>query len=159
MLNAISIFVSEFMQSANQYEISTDRSRLDIALIHEFLHSSYWAKGIPRAVVERSILHSLCFGAFFGERQVGFARVISDFATFAYVADVFVLPEHRGRGVGKLLMRTIIEHPDLQGLRRLLLITRDAHGLYAPCGFQPLPNPENFMTIHRPDVYRDGNST
>jgi N-acetylglutamate synthase-like GNAT family acetyltransferase len=147
------------MQTLNQYEISTDRSRLDIALIHEFLYSSYWAKGIPRALVEQSIQNSLCFGAFFGERQVGFARVISDFATFAYVADVFVVPEHRGRGVGKLLMRTIVEHPDLQGLRRLLLITRDAHGLYAPCGFGPLPNPDNFMTIHRPDVYRDGNST
>jgi N-acetylglutamate synthase-like GNAT family acetyltransferase len=147
------------MQALNHYEISTDRRRLDVALIHEFLHSSYWAKGIPRTVVEQSIQHSLCFGAFLGERQVGFARVISDFATFAYVADVFVLPEHRGRGVGKLLMRAIVEHPDLQGLRRLLLITRDAHGLYAQCGFEPLPNPENFMTIHRPDVYRGGNPT
>lgn len=147
------------MQAPNQYEISTNHNRLDIALIHEFLRSSYWAKGVPRAVVEKSIQHSLCFGAFLGERQVGFARVISDFATFAFVADVFVLPEHRGRGVGKLLMNTIVEHPDLHGLRRLLLITRDAHGLYAQCGFQPLPNPENFMTTHRPAVYRDGNST
>ena len=143
------------MQPPSHYEVSTDRSRLDVALIHEFLHSSYWAKGISREIVERSIDNSLCFGAVLGDGQVGFARVISDFATFAYVADVFVLPEHRARGVAKLLMRTIFEHPDLQSLRRLLLITRDAHGLYAQCGFEPLPNPENFMTVHRPDVYRE----
>jgi len=103
------------MQAPPHYEISTDRSRLDVGLIHDFLRSSYWAQGIPRAVVERSIQHSLCFGAFLGGRQVGFARVISDFASFAYVADVFVVPEHRGRGISKLLMRAIIEHPDLQG--------------------------------------------
>src|SRR5436189_3246239 len=112
------------MQAPAHFEISTDRSRLDIALLHDFLGSSYWAKGIPRAVVERSIQHSLCFGAFLGGRQVGFARVISDLATIAYVADVFVVPEHRGRGISKLLMRAIIEHPDLQGLRQILLATR-----------------------------------
>src|SRR5450759_492327 len=109
------------MQTPGHYDISTDRNRLDVALIHEFLHSSYWVQGIPRAVVERSIQHSLCFGAFFAGRQVGFARVITDFAAIAYVADVFVVPEHRGRGISKLLMRAIVEHPDLQGLRRLLL--------------------------------------
>ncbi len=146
------------MQAPPHYEISTDRSRLDVALIHDFLRSSYWAQGIPRAVVERSIQHSLCFGAFLGGRQVGFARVISDFASFAYVADVFVVPEHRGRGISKLLMRAIIEHPDLQGLRRILLATRDAHGLYAQFGFEPLTHPEHFMTLHKPDVYRDGNA-
>ncbi len=144
------------MQAPRHYEISTDRSRLDVALIHDFLRSSYWAQGIPRAVVERSIQHSLCFGAFLGGRQVGFARVISDFASIAYVADVFVVPEHRGRGISKLLMRAIIEHPDLHGLRRILLATRDAHGLYAQFGFEPLAHPEHFMTLHRPDVYRDG---
>jgi GNAT superfamily N-acetyltransferase len=146
------------MQAPGHYEISTDRSRLDIALIHDFLRSSYWAKGIPRAVVERSIQHSLCFGAFLGGRQVGFARVISDFAAIAHVADVFVVPEHRGRGISKLLMRAIIEHPDLQGLRRILLATRDAHGLYAQFGFEPLTHPEYFMTLHKPDAYRDGNA-
>jgi len=144
------------MESPSHYEISTDRSRLDVALIHDFLHSSYWAQGIPRSVVERSIRHSLCFGAFHDGRQVGFARVVSDFAAIAYIADVFVVPEHRGRGISKLLMRAIVEHPDLQGLRRIFLVTRDAHGLYAQFGFEPLTHPEYFMTVHRPDVYRDG---
>ena len=145
------------MQAPGHCEISTDRSRLDIALIHDFLRSSYWAKDIPRAVVERCIQHSLCFGAFLDGRQVGFARVITDFATIAHVADVFVVPEHRGRGISKLLMRAIIEHPELQRLRRILLATRDAHGLYAQFGFQPLTHPEHFMTVHKPDAYRDGN--
>jgi GNAT superfamily N-acetyltransferase len=146
------------MQTPLHYEISTDRSRLDVELIHDFLRSSYWAQGIPRAVVERSIAHSLCFGAFVDGRQAGFARVITDFATIAYVADVFVVPEHRGRGVSKLLMAAIVEHPDLQGLRRFLLVTQDAHGLYTQFGFQPLTHPEHFMTVHNPDVYRAANS-
>jgi N-acetylglutamate synthase-like GNAT family acetyltransferase len=136
-----------------QYEISTEAGRFDVALIHEFLRSSYWAKGIPRSVVERSIKNSLCFGAFCNGRQVGFARAISNFATFAYLADVFVVPEHRGRGVSKLLMRAILEHPYLEGLRRVMLATHDAHGLYAQFGFEPLSHPERFMTIHRPAVY------
>jgi GNAT superfamily N-acetyltransferase len=147
------------MQTPDQYEISTERSRMDLALIHDFLRSSYWARGIPRAVVEKSIRHSLCFGAFFEGRQAGFARVISDFAAIAYVADVFVVPEHRGRGVSKLLLGAIMGHPELQGLRRMLLVTRDAHGLYAKFGFQPLAQPENFMTVHNPHVYRDENVT
>jgi len=148
----------KFMQTAGQYEISTDRSRLDIALIHDYLRSSYWAQGIPRAVVERSIQHSLCFGVFLGGQQVGFARVITDFAAIAYVADVFVVPEHRGRGISKMLMRAILAHPELQGLRRILLATRDAHGLYAQFGFQPLAHPEHFMTVYKPDAYRDENA-
>ena len=146
------------MQAPAHYEISTDRSRLDIALIHDFLRSSYWAQRIPRAVVERSIRHSLCFGGYLGGRQLAFARVISDFATIAHVADVFVVPEHRGRGIAKLLMRAILDHPELQGLRRFLLATRDAHGLYAQFGFQPLPHPEQFMTLRKIDVDRDGNA-
>ena len=137
------------MQAPGHYEISTDRSRLDIALIHSFLHSSYWAQGIPRAVVERSIRHSLCFGAFLDGRQVGFARVITDFAAIAHVADVFVVPEHRGRGISKLLMRAIVEHPELQGLRRFFLATKDAHGLYERFGFITLHRPERWM--ERPD--------
>jgi GNAT superfamily N-acetyltransferase len=146
------------MQASDHYEISTDRSRLDIALIHDFLRSSYWAQGIPRAIVEKSIRHSLCFGAFLDGRQVGFARVISDFAAIAHIADVFVVPEHRGRGISKLLMRAILDHPELQGLRRFFLATRDAHGLYAQFGFQPLTHPEQYMTIRKIDVYRDENA-
>lgn len=145
------------MKTPGEYEVSTDRSRLDVAMIHDFLRSSYWAQGIPRAVVEKSIQHSLCFGAYLDDRQVGFARVITDFASMAYVADVFVLPEHRGRGVSKKIMRAILEHPELQGLRRLLLATHDAHGLYARFGFQPLTHPEHFLSVHKPDIYRDGN--
>lgn len=137
------------------YIISTDRAKLDLALIHGFLRESYWAKDIPRAVVERSLKHSLCFGVYAREQQVAFGRVISDFATFAYIADVFVVPEHRGRGVSKMLMRAIVQHPDLQGLRRMLLATKDAHGLYAQFGFQPFANPELLMSIHNPDVYRN----
>lgn len=137
------------------YEISTERSRLDIGLIHNFLSSTYWAKDVPRGVVERSIAHSLCFGAFSNGRQVAFARVITDCATMAYIADVFVIPEHRGRGVSKLLLRAILEHPELQSLRRFLLATQDAHGLYAQFGFEPLAHPEHFMTIHKPNPYQN----
>ena len=147
------------MQASKEYRISTDRSRLDLALIHDYLRSSYWARDIPRGLVERSIQNALCFGVYLEQRQVGFARVISDFATFAYVADVFVVAEHRGRGVAKRLMRAIVEHRDLQGLRRFLLATSDAHGLYAQFGFEPLAHPEHFMTVHKPDLYRAGSAT
>jgi GNAT superfamily N-acetyltransferase len=136
------------------YEISTDNERLDIDLIHEFLRSSYWAKDIPREVVEKAIEHSLCFGAFCAGRQIGFGRVVTDFATFGYVADVFVIPEHRGQGVSKLILRAMLDHTRLQGLRRLLLATRDAHSLYAQFGFAPVAHPEHLMTIHNPDVYK-----
>jgi GNAT superfamily N-acetyltransferase len=142
------------MISADDYEVSTDRDRLDVDLIHEFLRSSYWAPNIPRGVVERSITNSLSFGAYNDGRQVAFARVITDFATFAYIGDLFVVEPHRGRGVAQRLMRAILDHPDLQGLRRILLATRDAHALYTRFGFQPLSHPEDFMTIHRPDVYQ-----
>lgn len=136
------------------YQISTDPQRLDVAFIHDFLRRSYWAQDIPREVVERSIRNSVCCGAYQGEQQVGFARLVTDRATFAYLADVFVTPAHRGQGVSKRLVRALLEHPDLQGVRRVLLATRDAHGLYAQFGFKPLGHPEQFMTIHRPDVYR-----
>ena len=139
----------------DQYEISSDPQRLDIPTIHQFLRTSYWAADIPLDVVERAIRHSLCFGAFVGgNQQVGFARAVTDRATFAYVADVFVLPSHRGRGVAKLLLAAILAHPELGRLRRFLLATKDAHGLYEQVGFRTLPNPEQFMTIHHPDVYR-----
>ena len=138
----------------DQYQVSTDPQRLDVTFIHDFLRASYWAQDIPREVVERSIRNSLCCGAYQGERQVGFGRLVTDRATFAYLADVFVAPAHRGHGVSKQLVRALLEHPDLRGVRRILLATRDAHGLYEQFGFRPLRNPEQFMTIHRPDVYR-----
>jgi GNAT superfamily N-acetyltransferase len=134
--------------------ISTDRERLDLNMIHGFLTNCYWAKGIPREVVARSIEHALCFGIYDGEgAQVGFARVISDFATIAYVGDVFVLDTHRGRGLGKWLMQCITEHPALQSLRRWILTTRDAHGLYSQFGFTSVKAPERFMERHQPNVY------
>jgi GNAT superfamily N-acetyltransferase len=137
-----------------EFLISTNRERLDVNVIHGFLTNCYWAKGIPREVVERSIEHALCFGIYDEKgAQVGFARVISDFATVAYVGDVFVLETHRGRGLGKWLMQCITRHPALQGLRRWILTTRDAHGLYAQVGFTPVKAPERFMELHRPNVY------
>ena len=127
-------------------EITTDRSRMDVDTIHRYLsEESYWAAGIPRDVVQRSIESSLCFGAFDDGAQVGFARVITDFATFAYLADVFVLPSHRGRGISKQILEAVLSHPDLRGLRRWHLVTRDAHGLYAQYGFAPLDAPERHM--------------
>ncbi len=127
--------------------ISTDKSRLDVTMIYQFLSQSYWAGKIPRQLVERSIENSLCFGAYDGDQQIGFARVISDYATFAYVGDVFVLPSHRGRGVSKQLMEGIRHHPQLQGLRRWHLLTRDAHRLYEQFGFHALEAPERHMEI------------
>lgn len=136
------------------YAISTDRNRLDIPAIHDFLSHSYWAPGIPMSIVERSIANSLCFGLFHHDSQVGFARVITDRATFAYLADVYVLEAHRGKGLSKWLMDVITAHEDLQGLRRFCLATRDAHGLYEQFGFGPVARPASMMEILKPDVYR-----
>jgi GNAT superfamily N-acetyltransferase len=134
--------------------ISTDRARLDLDVVHGFLTNCYWAKGIPRDVVARSIEHSLCFGIYGPDgNQAGFARVVSDYATFAYLGDVFVLEPYRGRGLGKWLMECVVKHPGMQGLRRWTLLTRDAHGLYAQFGFSPLQAPERYMELHRPDIY------
>src|SRR5262245_31928009 len=127
--------------------ISTDKSKLDLTVVHQFLSGSYWAEGIPVEVVSRAIEHSLCFGVYDDGRQIGFARVISDFATFAYLADVFILESHRGRGLSKLLMREVMNHPDLQGLRRFTLMTRDAHGLYRQFGFAGASRPDYYMEI------------
>ena len=138
------------------YSVSTDAARLNLDVIHGYLSGqSYWARNIPRDTVRRAIAGSLCFGLYHdasGE-QIGFARVVSDRATFAYLADVFVLDAHRGRGLSKWLMHVIIAHPDLQGLRRWMLGTADAHGLYTQYGFKPLANPARFMERHFPDVY------
>lgn len=125
-------------------------------MIAEFLVSSYWAKGIPAATVEKSLENSLCFAVLDGDRQIGFARVISDRATIAYLADVFVLPEYRGRGLSKWLMECIISHSELQGLRRWILATLDAHGLYEKFGFTPLKRSKMFMERHNPNVYGAG---
>lgn len=142
------------------YEIDTDATRLDIPLIHSFLsQSTYWAKGRPIEIVRRSIEHSLPFGVYSSSAQIGFARVITDYATFAWIADVFILPEHRGKGLSKWLMETILTHPDLQGFRRWVLGTRDAHGLYEKFGFAPLRLPERWMerpgdnVIETPDYW------
>jgi GNAT superfamily N-acetyltransferase len=129
-----------------EYTISTDAARLDVGLIHDFLsRESYWGQGRSRALVERSIANSLVFGVYRAQWQVGFARVISDYATFAYLADVFVVPAERGRGLSKWLLQTLLAHPDLQGLRRWLLATRDAHGLYQQYGFTPLDRPDRWL--------------
>lgn len=136
------------------YEFTCDTTRLDIGAIHSFLAHSYWSPGIPRAVVARAIANSLCFGIFHENQQVGFGRVVTDKATFAYLADVYVLPEHRGKGLSKRLMEQVTQHPELQGLRRMLLATADAHGLYEKFGFKPLAAPERMMEIHNPEVYR-----
>ena len=129
----------------NTYDISTDPSRLQLDAIHAYLTRSYWSPGVPRDVVARAIANSMCFGIYLGDAQVGFARVVTDKASFAYLADVYVLEEHRRQGLSKRLVETIQAHPELQGLRRFLLATRDAHGLYAQFGFKPLAVPERMM--------------
>jgi GNAT superfamily N-acetyltransferase len=171
------MFTSEVVEwRRGELVISTDPTRLNIDVIHAFLTNCYWAKGIPRDVVARSMEHSLCFGIYdestsksptsHKERekggstaltkppaQVGFARVVSDFATIAYLGDVFVMDSHRGRGLGKWMMECIMLHPSLQGLRRWILLTRDAHGLYSQFGFTPVKAPERYMELHNPHIY------
>jgi GNAT superfamily N-acetyltransferase len=138
------------------YRVSSDPSLLDFDVIHRYLaEDSYWARGVPREIVERSAAHSLCVGLYAPDgAQIGYARAITDRATFAYLADVFVLDAHRGRGLGLWLTEQILAHPDLQGLRRILLTTQDAHGLYEKAGFVRVPFPERFMVIERPHRYR-----
>jgi len=156
-----------------EFVISTDRECLELDVVYGFLTNCYWAKGIPREIVARSIEHSLCFGIYYesprlakdarpfgaaqskheAPMQVGFARVVSDFATFAYLGDVFVLESYRGRGLSKWLMECVVQHPALQDLRRWILLTRDAHRLYSRFGFTPVKVPERYMELHRPDVY------
>ncbi|HEY1728741.1 MAG TPA: GNAT family N-acetyltransferase [Candidatus Baltobacteraceae bacterium] len=140
--------------SRDGYAISTDPARLDPGAVHAYLSKeSYWATGIPRDVVERSLRNSLCFGLYWDEAQIGFTRVVTDYATMAYVGDVFVLPEHRGRGLSKWMMECVLHHPELQHLRRWILVTRDAHGLYRKFGFTALKRPEGYMELHDPDIY------
>ncbi len=143
----------------DDYLITTDPARLDLAVVHGFLTSCYWAKGIPLEVVRRSIEHSLNFSVWHEPRsgpaaQAGFARVITDFATFDYLGDVFVLEPHRGRGLARWLMETLTAHPDLQGFRRWVLLTRDGHGLYRQFGYTPVAAAERYMERWDPEVYR-----
>jgi GNAT superfamily N-acetyltransferase len=137
-----------------EFTISTDKSRLDIDAIHKFLsEESYWANRRSREKTVIAIENSICFGVYHGETQIGFARVVSDQATFAYIGDVYITNEFRGRGLSKWLMETIVAHPDLQGLRRWVLATRDAHGLYEKTGFGPLVHPDRWMELTAPDAY------
>ncbi len=135
-------------------DISTDNARLDVDTLHTFLRQAYWSAGLPRTVLERALAGSLCFGAYAGARQVGFARVVTDRATFAWVCDVFVVESYRRRGIADALMAAVMAHPELQQLRRWSLATRDAHALYLRHGFVPLQDPARAMEIRRPDIYR-----
>lgn len=136
--------------------ISDQKALLNIPRIHDFLSQhTTWAKGIPLAVVEKSITNSLCFGVYAGDKQVGFCRVITDYATFGNLVDVIVWPEYRGQGISKLLMQAVMGHEELSGLRRFTLATADAHGLYAQFGFTPLHKPDSFMECYAPNIYCD----
>jgi GNAT superfamily N-acetyltransferase len=135
-------------------QITTGQAELDTDLVYRFLsEQSSWAKGLPRPVFDRAIANSLCFGVYLDDRQIGFARVVTDCATFANLVDVFVLPQHRGSGYSKQLMAAVLAHPDLQGLRRFTLATGDAHGLYAQFGFNAPLRPASLMERYRPDIY------
>lgn len=136
------------------YSLKTGAAKMDVAVIHAFLcHQSYWAKGIPLETVQKSLRNSVCFGVFLQGRQVAFARVVTDSATFAYLADVFVLPDERGKGLSKWLLQAVLRHKRLQGIRRWLLITKDAHGLYTQMGFTPVTDAGRFMERYVPEVY------
>jgi GNAT superfamily N-acetyltransferase len=140
-----------------EFTIVDRREDLDVEMIHDFLSNfSYWSKGISRETVVKSLERSLCFGLFRDSQQIGFGRVVSDRTTFAYLADVFILEDYRGQGLGKWLVECIVQHPELQGLRRWILATADAHPLYEQFGFKPLSKPERFMEKHDPDVYQRG---
>ena len=147
------IYIVEYQK--DNYTLSTDKGRLDIDVIHQFLaNESYWSKDIPLSVVQVAINNSLCFGLYVDNKQIGFARVISDQITFAFLADVFILKGYRGRGLSKWLLECIMGYPELLGLRRWMLATRDAHGLYEKFGFKPLAHPERLMEIHNPHIYQ-----
>jgi GNAT superfamily N-acetyltransferase len=136
------------------FTLSFDPEALDLDVIHGFLTESYWSPGIPRDTVARAVAGSLCVGAYDAGRQVGFARLVTDRATFAWLADVFVLPEARGQGIARAMVQALMDHPEMQGLRRWLLATLDAHGVYAALGWTPLAHGERFLERHDPDVYR-----
>ena len=137
-----------------EFSISTDKSKLDVDSIHEFLSTkAYWCLNIPKETVQRAIQNSLCFGVYHNGKQIGFARIISDLATIAYLGDVYILEEYRGKGLSKWLMEIIMAHPDLQGLRRWILLTSDAHGLYRQFGWKEIAEPSKWMDRHNKNVY------
>ncbi|WP_067587995.1 GNAT family N-acetyltransferase [Endozoicomonas ascidiicola] len=141
--------------SKNKFLVTTNKNKFDFDFIHDFLSSSaYWCTGIPKETLEKAINNSFCFGLFFQEEQIGFARLISDRATFAYLADVFITEKFRGQDLSKFLMSCILQHPEVSGLRRIMLATADAHGLYEKFEFEAITNPEFFMQIHRPNIYK-----
>lgn len=143
------------IKTNKQYELSDDRSRIDGDFVHRELSKSYWAEAIPREFTDKSIANSLCFGVYSNGTQVAFARVISDYATFGYLCDVIVTDEHRGAGLGKWIMEAVMEHPELQSLRRFMLATLDAHTLYTRFGFQPPKNPDRLLEIVKPGMYKE----
>jgi GNAT superfamily N-acetyltransferase len=140
-------------KAVTSYELSEDKGRLDLEAIHQFLSQSYWAAGIPCEVLQRAIDNSLCVGVYFGASQVGFARAVTDKATFAYLADVYVLESHRNNGLARMIMDHFEAHPDLKGIRRRMLVTRDAHGLYRKYGYRTPQHPENIMEIRLENPY------
>jgi GNAT superfamily N-acetyltransferase len=146
--------VSSFEKKREQFCISTDPARLDVPAMYAYLSRAYWSEGIPFDFIAKAIAGSLCFGLFDGGRQIGLARVITDKATFAYLCDVYALEEYRGQGLGKWLMEAVCSHPDLQNLRRFVLVTRDAHGLYEKFGFTAVKDPKRYMEIARPDIHK-----
>jgi GNAT superfamily N-acetyltransferase len=137
-----------------EYTVTTDPARLDLEAVYSYLSRAYWCEGIPREIVERAVRRSICFSLLEGERQIGLVRVVSDYTTFAYLCDVFVLESHQGKGLGSWMMQCVMQHPDLQGLRRWHLTTRDAHELYRKVGFVPLSKPERHMELFTPDIYK-----
>jgi N-acetylglutamate synthase-like GNAT family acetyltransferase len=140
----------EYTITENNFTISTDKNKIDIDYVHQFLSNSYWSPGLPMETIKRAMQNSLCFGVYENKKQVGYARMITDTATFAYLADVFIDENYRGKGLGKWLVKVILAHPDLQGLRRIILATRDAHSLYAQFGFVPFATPERWMAFAPP---------
>ena len=145
--------MSAFERSRGAFRLTTDAASMDLDAIHAYLTRSYWSEGISKELVSRAMAGSLCFGLFDGGRQVGFARVVTDRATYAYLCDVYVLEEYQGRGLGTWMTRELMTHSDLQGLRRWALVTRDAHGLYEKVGFAAPANPAGLMEIARPGMY------
>ena len=138
------------------YKISSDKKNMNIKVIHDYLSRSYWSKDIPLKIVQKAIDNSLCFGVFLEEgEQVGFARIVTDSATFAYIADIFILEEHQAKGLSKWLMKTMLNHPEVKNIRRILLATRDAHGLYKQFDFKELSSPQFFMELLRPNIYKN----
>ncbi len=140
----------EYTITENNFTISTDKSKIDIEYVHGFLSNSYWSPGVPMQTVKKAMSGSLCFGVYENDKQVGYARIITDTATFAYLADVFIDENYRGKGLGKWLIKVILQHPDLQGLRRIILATKDAHALYAQFGFVPFATPERWLAFSPP---------